>query len=792
MYLKHSIFILICLFLLTFLSKTQGQNTVDNNGNTPEELSESGTKTTGEILELIEMGDYFKDRDLEDALHFYEQAVEISSKELRKPGTNPKESMYGTSYIRSIRKIGELYHHWGEYKEAYKKYELLVDWLKNNDDQTFLDELYLHLANLKYHMADYNSSLENYKLAEEFSRSTNNTDLIARSLQGIGSIYYLLGDYTSSMKYLQRAYKLADSLNYENIRINSLFTMGNLNVDLENYADAEENYLTCIEFYKENDELVNLANAYLSLGSLYYETGDYERAEKEYLNSKETAAQLRDNNLVASALGNLGMVAFEMGKPDTAENYYRQALEIARNRNDKESEMYILRNIASLRFKSGKLEKAKTIAFQSLDISHEIDHLNGQIWNYKLLADIYEKTGNASRALIYFKNFKLLSDSLMNQETHATVSEMNIAFDTENKEKQIRIQELQIEQKQAEIDRKNLILRFFSVIFALVILLGLIFFYFARIRRKNQRELYRQEGLINDLQYKISGQANQIEQQNSKINELEATISDLEQNVESRMLLLQNAQKHMIDNGENFNSLFKNNGYCFEWNKNPDNDTLFFLRRKGRDIYLCLLHNTFEDVFVAQIINTMVLMQLEKYFEMATIPPLQGILAQIRKSVTEWNPTSKSVSDQKLDTLIMKIQEEKIVFPARHIPLHIAISRPSKIAFDQNHIVEYHELQSVKKGFSNHKNEKEKEDQFETTELTLKSKDRIFLILACKNKEGQNQSDCLLYKEIVRLIDENQIVELKRQKMLLEEGIKEFEVHQHPINNHVTVIGMQI
>lgn len=790
MYLKQFISILICLFPLTFIVESQGQNTSDNEV-IKEGLSDSDLKTTNKILELIEMGNYFKDRDLEDALHFYEQVVEISSRELRKSGANPKESVYGTSYIRSIRKIGELYHHWGEYEEAYKKYELLVDWLKNNDDQAFLDELYLHLANLKYHMTDYNSSLENYKLAEEFSRSTNNTDLIARSLQGIGSIYYLLGDYTSSMKYLQRAYKLADSLNYENIRINSIFTMGNLNVDMGNYADAEENYLECIEFYKDNDELTNLSNAYLSLGSLYYETGDYERAEREYLNSKETASQLRDNNLVSSALGNLGMVALEMGNPDKAENYYQQALEIARDRKDRESEMYILRNIARLRFTSGELERAQKFAFQSLDISHDIDHLQGQIWNNKLLADIHEETGNVSLALTYFKNFKFLSDSLMNQETKSTVSEMKIAFDTDNKEKQIKIQELQIDQKQTEIDRKNLILRFFSVIFALLIVLGLIFFYFARIRRKNRRELYRQEGLINDLQYKISGQAKQIEQRNTKINEMERSISVLEQNTNSGLALLQNAQKQLIANGEDFISLFKNNGYWFEWSNTSDNNTVSYARKKGGAVYLCLLQHTFEGV-AAQIVNTMMLMQLDKYFEMDPVPSLQSVSSQIRKSLAHWNLSQEPTSDQKSDVMILKIQEEKIVFTADHVPLHIAISRPSKTAFDQNQVMEYHELQSVKKDISKNGIEKEKENHVEITELTLKSKDRIFLILACDTKEGQNKGDCLLHKEIVRLIDENQIMNFKRQRSLLEEGIKEFEIHQHPIKNHVMVVGVQI
>ncbi len=614
MFVKQSISILICLFLLIFAFASQGQITSDNN-NVQKQMSESELKTTDKILELIEMGDYFKDRDIEDALHFYEQALEISSTALRQAGIAPKESVYGDSYYRSIKKIAQLYQHWGEYEEAYDKYIFLVGWLqKTYTDNDLVGNLYLHLANLEYYMSDYQASIENFKIAEVYSTENNNTELIARSYQGMGSIYYLLGDFTSSMEYLQRAYKLADSLNYEITKVNSLFNMGNLNVDLGNYADAEENYLACIEFYKDNDELINLSNAYLSLGSLYYETGDYEKAEREYLNSKETASKLRDNNLVSSALGNLGMVALEMGNPDKAENYYQEALEIARNWNDKESEMYILRNIASLRFRSGELERSQKFAFRSLDISHDIDHLQGQILNYKLLADIHEKTGSVSSALTYFKNFKFLSDSLLNQETHATVSEMKIAFDTDNKEKQIKIQELQIDQKQAEIDRKNLTLRFFSVIFALVIVLGLIFFYFNMIKRKNRRELYRQEGLINDLQYKISGQAKRIEQQNTKINEMETTIFVLEQNLELGRALLQNVQKQMNANGVDFASLFKNNGYSFEWNKNANSNTVSYARRKGGDIYLCLLQHSYENL-AAQIINAMVLMQLDKYFD---------------------------------------------------------------------------------------------------------------------------------------------------------------------------------
>ncbi len=793
MFIKHPVSVLLCLYALFLMHDAQGQEASEKDSDQQKSINLEDNPIYQKILELNKMGDYFKERDLDDALHFYEQSVELSSTELRKPGFNKNEELFGETYVISIRKIAVLYHHWGNYQEAYDKYAFLTDWMKKNDDDSLIDGMYLHQAHLKYMMSDYHSSLDYYKQAEHYSRQLNDTELNARANQGIGSMYYLLGDLSSSMDYLQRSYKLADSLNYENLRINSLFTMGNINLDLGNFEEAEKNYLDCIDFYMKNDELINLSNAYLSLGSLYYAMEDYERAEKEYIHSMETASKLGDNNMVASALGNLGMVAQEMGDPEKAESYYLKALEIAREKKDRQSEMYILRNIARLRFSAGEHEKAMEYAFQSLDISHDIDHLEGQIWNYKLLADIHEGTGNMSRALIFYKNFKVLNDSLMDQERLAAVSEMRVAFDTENKEKQIEIQELQIDQKQTEIHRKNLILRFFSVIFALVIVLGLIFFYFSRVKRKNRRELFRQEGVINDLQYKISGQAKQIELQNTKVQELEKTLSALEQNLESGMVLLNNMQKYLESTRDDFSSLFKNNGFWFEWKENTDNNTLIYTKSKDDDIYLCLVQHGCTGI-TGQIINAMVLQQLKTYFGMDHFPPSENILSEIRSSLLKPNQHQDLPNPEKWNAMILKIERgsDKIAFTTNCVALNLAISRPSKTAFDQNQKTEYHELQTINLDQHRDQNTRDNAVQFETTELTLKSKDRLFMILACDINENQNQQNCLLHKEIVRLIDENQIVNFARQKSLLEEGLKEFDAHQHAINNPVMVIGIQI
>jgi LytS/YehU family sensor histidine kinase len=81
--------------------------------------------------------------------------------------------------------------------------------------------------------------------------------------------------------------------------------------------------------------------------------------------------------------------------------------------------------------------------------------LETRIEAHHLLSECYEKSGDYSRALQEYKIFAQLTDTLLNKEKIKNINELQVRYETENKESQIKILTQQGEIDRLEISRQN-------------------------------------------------------------------------------------------------------------------------------------------------------------------------------------------------------------------------------------------------------------------------------------------------------------------------------------------------
>jgi tetratricopeptide (TPR) repeat protein len=108
---------------------------------------------------------------------------------------------------------------------------------------------------------------------------------------------------------------------------------------------------------------------------------------------------------------------------------------------------------------------------------------------YQGLALSYEALGDHANAFVNMQLYANLRDSINREENRRNVTEMQTRFDSENKEKQIALQDQQLKVQDLEDQRKNTVINFTIIGLVLMFLLALLLYNRFRIKQKANKEL---------------------------------------------------------------------------------------------------------------------------------------------------------------------------------------------------------------------------------------------------------------------------------------------------------------
>ncbi len=154
---------------------------------------------------------------------------------------------------------------------------------------------------------------------------------------------------------------------------------------------------------------------------------------------------------------------------------------------------------------------------KSLEFSLKYKFNNLLRHNYKMISECYEYSNNSKAALNAYKKHVFYKDSILNTETNSKIAELEVKFETKNKEKQLLEKEIEVKNT-----RNKLI-----AVSSLALFIGLIGYL-----------IYRQQKLKNKQQeqeFQLKSAISVIETQN-KLHEQRLSISrDLHDNIGAQL-----------------------------------------------------------------------------------------------------------------------------------------------------------------------------------------------------------------------------------------------------------------
>jgi tetratricopeptide (TPR) repeat protein len=457
--------------------------------------------------------------DLDQAISYSQRSIQISQQ------INELKSE-GTAYYN----LGNSYYNQNDFDKALEYHKKSLEIRQKQGDNTLIASSLNRLGIIA-------NNKQEFKLAEEYYLQVlairkQENDLYGEGivLNNLGNTYSQLGNIELAIANYKEAYEIFKGLDYKQGIASTLNGMGVIYNQWKYYPRALEVYKESIGIFEDLGDQVQAANTLMNVGSIYnymisdtlakiygYYWSDSVYLKKLRLNfdlatnaikyhnlSLEKRKQINDIRGIGASLANLGATYSAIGDYKKARQYFEQWLSIADEIQDKEQQITIYISLGQLYRNEGKYDNAIDFFNTALISAREIKMKSHLQTISDKLSEVYELKGDYKQALIYYKDYSELKDSIMTQDGQKLISEMQVKYETDAKEK-----ENQLLRKDQVINESRLRQQRFAIYTFIFVILAVIVFVIMLIRQNNQKkkanlELAKKNALITEQKKEIT------------------------------------------------------------------------------------------------------------------------------------------------------------------------------------------------------------------------------------------------------------------------------------------------
>lgn len=421
-----------------------------------------------------------KEGNYEAALDNFNIAIKISEEIGDDKGTS-----------RTLNNIGSIHFYRGNFNEAIEYYEkALVIRRKldrigdDNESKRAIGINLNQLGNIYVNLGIYEKAIKNYEDARKIFKKINYTLGISSCLNNCGLVHENWGNYDKAIEYYQKVLKLAESTNNHYDIANSLNNIGNIYARLEQYDKALENYQESLKVRVEINDKPGIAAAYNNIGIFYTRTKEHDKALEYYSMALSINKKLDNKPEVSKSLFNIGEINDTLGNYTKALMFYQESLKLCNEINLKSGKAIAYNAIGILYNKLGDHTKSIDHLNKSLQLSVEMKEKDAICLTYKSFSTTYEGMGDISKALDYYKKYSSLKDSVINDNMHQQIADMQTKYETEKKEQQIELLNKENLLQESKLERQKIYT--YAGVIVILMILTLVFLTYSRYREKNK------------------------------------------------------------------------------------------------------------------------------------------------------------------------------------------------------------------------------------------------------------------------------------------------------------------
>lgn len=358
------------------------------------------------------------------------------------------------------------------------------------------------LANAYVTLERYDSAFSLLKSAVDVALKLKQKDNIANINGNYAYLYGMLGDTKKSLEYSFKAIEGFDKSSDTEVNMLSVYSwieIGKIFETQKQYDKAEFYFRKSLEKGKTNKHLFYMLPGLLNLGRINFLQGHPQLAEEFY--SKVYNMKIKGGGVIYTMWSLIGLGDVDISGKDyeKAIHHFKQALQITKDYNLKINADDCLCNIGRAYLLNGQYDSSEAFLKKALRAATASGGWNTITNSYRYLSELYEKKGSYTEALYYNRLHKDMSDSIYNKAKVAALNNLEVLYQTNQKEKEIIRLQANNAEKELLLVKRSLLLWIAGIsIVALVI----IFFIYLRNNKYNQM-IARQRGQLQEQ--KISG-----------------------------------------------------------------------------------------------------------------------------------------------------------------------------------------------------------------------------------------------------------------------------------------------
>ncbi len=297
----------------------------------------------------------------------------------------------------------------------------------------------------RYHESDIVKSVSYGKEALALVEKTDDDRLKANVLLNLGISEEYHGNHDAAMKKFIKALKLFEQFGEQKSIARTLNSIGTIYFYQKNYEKTVEFWERAIKIKYELNDQRDLANGMNNLAVAYARMERYDEALDLYEKAIVIYEQLGAQKNRAYAMNNVGILLHKKNNdPAAALPYYQAAMQVYDSIGNRLAWIESVMNSGTALYDMKRYEEAKEMFEKSYEAALGAGAAMHLHQSYAGLSEVNEALNNPAEALKYYKLAVAITDSIRNENVSNQILELEKKYETEKKEQQIAMQQLEI------------------------------------------------------------------------------------------------------------------------------------------------------------------------------------------------------------------------------------------------------------------------------------------------------------------------------------------------------------
>jgi signal transduction histidine kinase len=362
-----------------------------------------------------------------------------------------------------------------------QKTDIAIQQLAGTRDTVRVDLLLLISEELRKSQPNeaFGYAREALMMAQEL-RDTYRTGLAYRAIAGV---YIATAVYDKALEYLLMALGQFERLG-DTLEIAICYDeLGVVHMSSGDFTNAQINLHRALNLNKKIGNPAQIARNYMNMGSNYLKADSVDKGLSYFMVSLMIADSLNMEQDKVTLLNNIGYGYARLGRHEDALRNFYKVLELLGKQPDDLSRSDALVNIAMGYYRMNNFTAALKYAREGyiLAKSRRFDHVYRNA--SKVLSDIYAAQGNFQKAYKYIKEYRDISDTVMNAEKAEQLTSIQTLYDLNLKEEENISLRQENFKNQKRMQTRTLVI---IIITMLVVVLAVLLY---MLNRMNNRQL---------------------------------------------------------------------------------------------------------------------------------------------------------------------------------------------------------------------------------------------------------------------------------------------------------------